>query len=598
MDYAKKNEADGIIFELRIDLGRCKTIQPGDAKHLYNSWQHDFDSAWAPQGANRSGLEENCVKDPRRITILRAIAGHTGKLRAMGMVIENGNLMAMADMEHLSTQRRSEATVECRGRRIDGDLYRLLCDFKLEGEADLFALHGVTSVGLLQELDSQDVKCLDLPLMQRKMLRRLLAHVTPPGSPQSTDAACVGVSSGSPYSPQTVSRNAFFGSAASTDTDVDTFIEQIHCWRTNPNSVQRIIAEMNRHRRHIGLQMAACRVLRDLAASADSKYITAITQEGGLDCLLETMRQHPQHTALQQDACSVLGHCRALGRGNNLKVLEQKDAVKVIVQAMREHADCPDVQVQGCWALSSVGRPSTTLAAQIKDAGGVEAIKSTIAAGAPSWCRIMGERLLGYLEPAPSDERARVFLAEIVAMRKERGIGCLRRILAGMRNHEDSADVMEVACSAVCEWVTRDDANKRQKAFMHGSAKVGEEIISAVGRAMRTHRASVSVCLSACIVLGNLAFFLNKITEEGCIECVVSAMQVHTKDLHVQEQGCHALLCIVQDARLLSDDTGTLLSLMFDAGAVHAVAVAKADSGATDKCRREAQRLLKMLGAV
>ena len=115
---------------------------------------------------------------------------------------------------------------------------------------------------------------------------------------------------------------------------------------------------------------------------------------------------------------------------------------------------------------------------------------------------------------------------------------------------------------------------------------------------MRTHRASVSVCLSACIVLGNLAFFLNNITEEGCIECVVSAMQVHTKDPHVQEQGCHALLCIVQDARLLSDDTGTLLSLMFDAGAVHAVAVAKADSGATDKCRREAQRLLKMLGAV
>ena len=596
MDYAKKNEADGIIFELRIDLGRCKTIQPGDPKHLYSSWQHDFDSAWAPQGANRSGLEENCVKDPRRITILRVIAGHTGKLRAMGMVIENGILMAMADMEHLSTERRSDTT--CRSRRIDGDLHRLLCDFKLEGEADLFALHGVTSVGLLQELDSQDVKCLDLPLMQRKMLHRLLAHVTPPGSPQSTDAACVGVSSGSPYSPQTMSTNAFFGSAASADTDVDTFIEQIRCWRTIPNSVQRIIAEMNRHRRHIGLQMAACRVLRDLAASTDSKYITAIIEEGGLDCLLETMRQHPQHAALQQDACSVLGHCRALGRGNNLKVLEQKDAVKVIVQAMREHADCPDVQVQGCWALSSVGRPSTTLAAQIKDAGGVEAIKSTIAAGAPSWCRIMGERLLGYLEPAPSDEKARAFLAEIGALRKERDIGSLRRILAGMRNHEDSADVMEVACSAVSEWVTRDNASKCHEAFVHGSAKVGEEIISAVARAMRTHRASVSVCLSACIVLGNLAFFLNNITEEGCIECVVSAMQVHTKDPHVQEQGCHALLCIVQDARLLSDDTGRLLSLMFDAGAVHAVEVAKADSSATNKCRREAQRLLKMIGAV
>jgi len=37
MDYAKGNPASGIIFELRADLGRCKTLAAGDA--LMKTWQ-------------------------------------------------------------------------------------------------------------------------------------------------------------------------------------------------------------------------------------------------------------------------------------------------------------------------------------------------------------------------------------------------------------------------------------------------------------------------------------------------------------------------------------------------------------------------------
>ena len=47
------------------------------------TWQQHYDSAWHPTGAvNHVGeeKEENCVKDPRRIKIVRPIAGHTGKL--------------------------------------------------------------------------------------------------------------------------------------------------------------------------------------------------------------------------------------------------------------------------------------------------------------------------------------------------------------------------------------------------------------------------------------------------------------------------------------------------------------------------------------
>lgn len=96
LHYAGRNPAQGIIFELEIDLGRCKKLERGDP--MMTTWQNNgYDSAWAPGGANTSGLEENCVKDPGRIRIVRAIAGHTGQLQQIGMTIDaNGKVIVVA----------------------------------------------------------------------------------------------------------------------------------------------------------------------------------------------------------------------------------------------------------------------------------------------------------------------------------------------------------------------------------------------------------------------------------------------------------------------------------------------------------------------
>ena len=72
----------GIIFELAVDLGKCKTL--GENDPMMTTWQqHGYDSAWAPTGAGGrgAGLEENCIKDPKRIKIKQAIAGHSYQLR-------------------------------------------------------------------------------------------------------------------------------------------------------------------------------------------------------------------------------------------------------------------------------------------------------------------------------------------------------------------------------------------------------------------------------------------------------------------------------------------------------------------------------------
>ena len=86
----------GIIFELAVDLGKCKTL--GENDPMMTTWQqHGYDSAWAPTGAGGrgAGLEENCIKDPKRIKIKQAIAGHSYKLRQAGYHIVGGKILQM-----------------------------------------------------------------------------------------------------------------------------------------------------------------------------------------------------------------------------------------------------------------------------------------------------------------------------------------------------------------------------------------------------------------------------------------------------------------------------------------------------------------------
>ena len=96
----------GIVFELAVDLGRCKILEENDP--MMTTWQqHGYDSAYARTGAGGlsalagiwrtllggAGLEEHCIKDPRRIAIKQAIAGHTSQLQQAGYTIVGGEIV-------------------------------------------------------------------------------------------------------------------------------------------------------------------------------------------------------------------------------------------------------------------------------------------------------------------------------------------------------------------------------------------------------------------------------------------------------------------------------------------------------------------------
>lgn len=92
MDYLQ-GPYGGVVLELKIDLGKCKQLVENDP--MMKTWQDDYDSAWAPFSAvnpDDKGKEENCVKDPKRIKVVAAIAGSTGELRQGGYEIIDGKL--------------------------------------------------------------------------------------------------------------------------------------------------------------------------------------------------------------------------------------------------------------------------------------------------------------------------------------------------------------------------------------------------------------------------------------------------------------------------------------------------------------------------
>uniref|UniRef100_A0A3Q2X1X7 PARP catalytic domain-containing protein n=1 Tax=Haplochromis burtoni TaxID=8153 RepID=A0A3Q2X1X7_HAPBU len=68
-------EDDRVVIRVRVNVGKVKAIDRQNHP-LQKTWHdHGYDTAWVPPncGMVKSGLEENCVWDPKRITIIDTI---------------------------------------------------------------------------------------------------------------------------------------------------------------------------------------------------------------------------------------------------------------------------------------------------------------------------------------------------------------------------------------------------------------------------------------------------------------------------------------------------------------------------------------------
>lgn len=83
---------DRVVFKLRVRVGKVKRID-SQCMHLQTTWhQNGYDTAWLP--ASVFGYEEDCVWDPKRLTVVGiAHCGDTGVKNTLESLIkrqENG----------------------------------------------------------------------------------------------------------------------------------------------------------------------------------------------------------------------------------------------------------------------------------------------------------------------------------------------------------------------------------------------------------------------------------------------------------------------------------------------------------------------------
>uniref|UniRef100_A0A3B3C7D5 PARP catalytic domain-containing protein n=1 Tax=Oryzias melastigma TaxID=30732 RepID=A0A3B3C7D5_ORYME len=70
-----EDDEDRVIIKVKVNVGRVIAIRYKKHK-LRKTWSsYGYDSAWVPPncGMVKSGLEENCIWDPRRIKVMRLI---------------------------------------------------------------------------------------------------------------------------------------------------------------------------------------------------------------------------------------------------------------------------------------------------------------------------------------------------------------------------------------------------------------------------------------------------------------------------------------------------------------------------------------------
>ncbi|KAM9746235.1 uncharacterized protein ACNS7B_010296 isoform 1-T4 [Menidia menidia] len=82
-------EGERVVIKVKVNVGKVKKIDKQD-HHLRKTWHDEgYDTAWVPPncGMVKSGLEENCIWDPKRITILSLICPDlaTGLVVVMGV---------------------------------------------------------------------------------------------------------------------------------------------------------------------------------------------------------------------------------------------------------------------------------------------------------------------------------------------------------------------------------------------------------------------------------------------------------------------------------------------------------------------------------
>ncbi|XP_077105922.1 uncharacterized protein LOC143764338 [Ranitomeya variabilis] len=88
--YPLDDQRDQVILKLRVNVGRVKMIDR-QGHPLQKTWHSEgYDTAWVPEycGMVKSGLEEDCIWDPKRVKVVGIADSPPGKATQLNQLLQ------------------------------------------------------------------------------------------------------------------------------------------------------------------------------------------------------------------------------------------------------------------------------------------------------------------------------------------------------------------------------------------------------------------------------------------------------------------------------------------------------------------------------
>jgi len=401
LSYANKHPNGGIVFELHVDLGNCKTCTREDLDGK-GAWQQEgFDSAWAREGLTPNKSEENCVKDPRRVKLVRAMAGKTPMLRAMGMSIgEDGQLAMIGDL----ADGTSDGGAGGGGGGAGGGQKRKRGDVNLayspcapmmcqDCEDTLEGTHFCEDCSL--------VLCGECTKNHRRS-KRSKHHTLQTVTEFNERVHALS------RQPATASHEQL----ACTQKETDDFLRQIEDVQ-HPLALPDIISGMRMHKAH-SVQRKVSLALWGYTCNFDDRK--AFVKEGGIEAVADVMMGNKTCEEIQFWGCRALMQL-AGDNDEYAKIVATDKSVGAILEAFKEHSMHVNIPVLALTTLALIAK-NHDRGMTIVEQGGIGAIVQVI-----NTCmerqitqqheiQVWGLRALGNLADQNTENAKRVVLAQ------------------------------------------------------------------------------------------------------------------------------------------------------------------------------------------
>jgi hypothetical protein len=341
---------------------------------------------------------------------------------------------------------------------------------------------------------------------------------------------------------------------------------QVNLSIAETDGIDMIVSALAVFSENAEIQIDACRALSHLSIDHESRML--ISSQGGLILLVNAMNRFRDDTDLLEAACSALLN---LSSDAEEQVLAGSNVVETVIQVMSNQVSSARFQEKGLGVLQNVSMRSKDAKRAIADAGGIDAVTSTIKEfmGSPT----VLERAFTTMWSLAVLEDNQIRIADAG------GIGL---VVNGMMANITYEKVQKQGCGCLCTL----SSNSRNKTLIRDVGGVDSIVY-----AMWSHYNSDNLQVEACRALSSLAVNVQTnevmIAAEGEISAIMSAMRRFPNSERLQEHACVALRNF-----LLSADNAALVRNMKD----EVVALMNhASDRFPDRCSERAKQVLASL---